>query len=99
MNEPRPSEEIESPSYRAYATLRDDRVGMPATQLLNRGEEAFEALLDELEVLHRQLPRKSTKRLERTRENREIVKECIRGARARIEIAARGVEGLGGGDA
>jgi hypothetical protein len=95
MSELRPSEEIVAGEHRTYTTVRDERVGMSAKQLLTRGEEAFEALLDELEVLHRQLPRKSTKRLERTRENRNVVKECIRGARARVEIAARGAEGLG----
>jgi hypothetical protein len=95
MTEPRPKEEIEAKSQRTFATVYDDRVGMSARQLLARGEEAFEALLEELEVLHRQLPRKSTKRLERTRDNRMIVGECLRGARARVAIAAAAAEGLG----
>lgn len=97
MSDERPAELIKQPEHRAYTHVYDDRVGMSAQQLLDRAEEAFSALQDELSVLHRQLPRKSEKRLQRTRGNRDIVKECIKGARERVQIAAAGSEGLGRG--
>lgn len=97
MSDERPSELIQQPDYRAFVRLRDDRVGMSAQDLLDCAEEAFTALEEELAVLHRQLPRKSEARLKRTRGNRDIVKECIKGARARAKIAALGAQGLGKG--
>lgn len=87
------SERIVGPALEYGPTLKEDRVGMTAEELCDRGEKAFKDLLEEVDRLHRHLPRKLDPRIRGLDANRAIVRECFKGARAKAKLARRSLEG------
>jgi hypothetical protein len=91
------SARVKPPSEPYGPEVRDDRIGMSAEELCDRGVAAFEELMEDIRRLHQHLPRKYDSRIRGLGQNEGIVTECFRGAKAKVGYSRRSLEGRGGG--